>query len=108
MRSLGVITLLSVVATAAAPGMQPAQGSPLTTTKSARAFVTCFAKDQDRRLASWWFVPKSRGGTFSNLGASRGGKAYFLMISDRKERREITIDNAAPGSAPLEGVNQCL
>jgi hypothetical protein len=70
--------------------------------------VSCFAKEQDRRSAPWWFVPKSGGGTFSNLGATPGGKAYFLVISDRGQRREITIDNAAPDSAPLEGMIQCL
>ena len=108
MRSLGIVTLVSVIATAAAPSMQAAKGNPLTTTKSAQAFAACFANDQDRRSASWWFVPKSGGGTFSNQGAASAAKPYFLVISDRGERREITIDNAARGSAALEGVSQCL
>jgi len=108
MRSLGVITLLSVAATAAAPArLQPAN-VPLVTAKSASAFVDCFAASQDQRRAPWWFVPKGDGGTFSNLGSPSVRAPYFLVVSDRGGHRELTIKDAAPGGPAIQGVRQCM
>ena len=106
MRSLGVIILLSVVATAAAPARQ--QPAPLVTAKSAAAFVDCFGKSQDQRAVPWWFVPKGNGGTFSDLGSPSVRQPYFLVVSDRGAHRELTIKDAAPGSPAIQGVSQCM
>ena len=106
MRGLGIVTLLSVAATAGAP--EPAKAAQLATTKSSAAFIDCFAKSQDRRSAGWWFVPKTEGGIFSNLGAPRIGKPYFLVINDRGQTREILLEDAPSGSPGFEGVNQCI
>lgn len=108
MRSFGIATIISVIATAAAPGMQPAAGKPMMTSKSTQAFAECFIKDQDRRSAAWAFVPNRKGGMFSNLGAASVAQPYFLRISDRGERREIQIDDAPRGSAAIEGASQCI
>jgi hypothetical protein len=105
MRSLGIFTLFSVAATAAAPTLSPAS---FTTAKSSQAFIQCFARSQDRVAAAWAFVPKAGGGTFSNLGAPSVTKPYFLAVNDRGEHREILIDNAGRGSAALEGAQQCI
>jgi hypothetical protein len=106
MRSLGIVTLLSVAATAAAP--PPAKWAPLVTGKSSAAFVRCFARSQSQRSAAWWFAPKTNGGTFSNLGAPSVGKAYFLVVSDDGGARNILIEDVSPGSPQFEGVNQCI
>lgn len=108
MRSLGIITLLSVVATAAAPARQQAAQVPMVTPKSAAAFVDCFGRSQDQRGAPWWFVPKGNGGTFSNLGSPSVRQPYFLVVSDRGAHRELTIKDAAPGSPAIRGVTQCM
>lgn len=108
MRSLGVIILLSVVATAAAPARQQPTQAPLVTAKSAAAFVDCFGKSQDQRAAPWWFVPKGNGGTFSDLGAPSVRQPYFLVVSDRGGHRELAIKDAAPGSPAIQGVSQCM
>ena len=108
MRSLGIITLLSVVATAAAPARQQPAHAPLVTARSAAAFVDCFAKSQDQRAAPWWFVPKGNGGTFSDLGSPSVRQPYFLVVSDRGAHRELTIKDAAAGSPAIQGVSQCM
>jgi hypothetical protein len=105
MRSLGIFTLFSVAATAAAPTSTPAS---LTTAKSSQSFIECFARSQDRRAAAWAFVPKADGGTFSNLGARSVTRPYFLAVNDRGGHREILIEDAARGSAALEGAHQCI
>ena len=107
MKSLGIVTALSVAATALAPGAQsqPAKGTE--TAKSVQAFAECFTQAQDRRAAAWAYVPNRSGGTFSNLGAAGVGTPYFIMISDRGSRRTILIDNVAAESPAAWGVSQC-
>jgi len=73
MRDIGIVTLMSVAATAAAPVLPAARSAPLVTTKSTEQFAGCFASVQERRSAAWWFVPNGKGGTFSNLGAAASG-----------------------------------
>ena len=108
MKDFGIVALLSVIISAAAPHADPAKTGTLTTAKSTQAFADCFARSQDREAIAWAFVPKAHGGTFSNLGAASPAAVYFLLISDRGERREIQLQNAAPGGAQERGVMQCV
>jgi hypothetical protein len=108
MRDIGLVTLLSVAATAAAPVLAAVTSAPLMTAKSAEQFAGCFARTQDARLAAWAFVPKRNGGTFSNLGAAGVRKPYFVFISDRGEHREVRLENAAAGTTAAKGVSQCI
>ena len=107
MRSLGLMTMLSVAATAAAPNLPPRDPAHITTMRSVQAFADCFATSQDQRSAAWWFVPKESGGTFSNRGAAGVAKPYFLVISDRGARREIRLENVTGASPAAQGVSQC-
>jgi hypothetical protein len=107
MRSLGLMTMLSVAATAAAPNAPRHDPAHITTMQSVQAFADCFATSQDRRSAAWWFVPRESGGTFSNAGAAGVVKPYFLVISDRGTRREIRLDNVTAASPAARGVSQC-
>lgn len=109
MREIGIVTLLSVAATAAAPALPAAVRAPLVTAKSAEQFADCFARAQDARSAAWAFVPKrGGGGTFSNLGAAGVSNPYFLVISDRGEQRELRLENAGAGTTAAKGVSQCI
>ena len=108
MKEIGLVTLLSVAVTAAAPSAQSNPRSSYATAKSAARFADCFARSQDRRGIPWWFVPKERGGTFSDLGAKSVARPYFLVISDRGTRRDIQLQQGAPGGAQSEAVQQCL
>lgn len=107
MKSLGIVTVLSVAATALAPSVQsrPSQGRE--TAKSVQTFADCFTQAQDRSAAAWAYVPSRSGGTFSNLGAAGVGKPYFIVISDRGRRRTIHLDNVAANSPAALGVSQC-
>lgn len=108
MRSLGIATIMSAVATAGAPSIPPTSDQPMVTAKSTGAFADCFIEDQNRRSAAWAFVPNAKGGMFSNVGARSVATPYFLRISDRGERREIRIEDAAPESPAAKGVDRCL
>lgn len=108
MRDIGIVTLLSVAVTAAAPALPDAHPTPLVTAKSSEQFAGCFVHSQQRRAAPWAFVPNRRGGTFSNLGAAGVSNPYFIIISDRGQHREIRLENAAPGTAAYKGVSQCI
>ena len=108
MREVGVVILLSVAATAAAPALPAPMHAPIVTAKSAEQFAGCFARTQDARSAAWAFVPKRGGGTFSNLGAAGVSDPYFLVISDRGEQREVRLENAAAGTTAAKGVSQCI
>jgi hypothetical protein len=108
MREIGIVTLLSVAVTAAAPGPQAYRPSVYVTPKSTQDFASCFARSEDKRGAAWWFVPRDRGGTFSNLGNKSGAATYFVVINDRGTRREIALDRRGPGDGPSKALNACI
>jgi hypothetical protein len=109
MKDLGLFTLISVAAIAAAPAPEGSHPTSFATARSAQAFEDCFARSQDRRATAWAFVPsESGGGTFSNLGAANVTKPYFLEISDRGSRREIQLQNASWNGPQARGVEQCI
>lgn len=122
MKDIGIITVLSVIVSAAAPNApiyganstaprmkvvasraqpgQPAVPASLAdkpakmfvTAKSTTQFDSCFADKQDDSALPWWFVPKPNGGTFSNLGSRTIKSAYFVVVSDRGPRREVRLE----------------
>jgi hypothetical protein len=113
MKQIGIVTLLSVFASAAAPGLPAYQsGATLLTSKSTEQFAGCFVEAQDRASLAWWFVPKADGGTFSNLGAKGVRSPYFLAVSDRGWSREVRFEgvNAASpvGRTVTRAVDQCV
>ena len=108
MKDFGIIALLSVAISAAAPQEDLPRLKVLSTAKSTQDFANCFARSQDRRSASWAFVPKSHGGTFSNLGAASVAAPYFLLISDRGTYREIQLQDATPGGIQERGIEECI
>lgn len=108
MKSIGIVTLISVLAVAAAPSTAPVRAQVFATTKSTAQFADCFTKFQDAQKSPWWFVPKEHGGTFSNAGAANVGKPYLLLISDRGGRREIQMQNAARNGPEAQAVSQCV
>jgi len=108
MKEIGIVTLLSVAVTAAAPGPQAYRPAVYVTPKSTQDFASCFARTQDRQGAPWWFVPREHGGTLSNLGAKGGAATYFIVINDRGARREVALDNRSFAAGPRKGLNQCI
>ena len=108
MREIGLVTLLSVAVTAAAPGPQAYRPAVYVTPKSTQDFASCFARTQDRRGAAWSFIPRDKGGRFSNFGSKSGAATYFIVINDRGGRREIEIEPVAPSGDQREAVNQCI
>ena len=81
MKDIGIITLLSVIISAAAPSSPNALASNATksfaTAKSADQFASCFAGTQDRGALPWSYVRKEDGGTFSNLGLANDRERLF-------------------------------
>jgi len=108
MREIGIVTLLSVAVTAAAPGPQAYRPAVYVTPKSTQDFASCFERSQDKHGAAWWFVPRDHGGTFSNLGSKSGAAIYFVVINDRGARREIALDQRSPADDQRDAVNECI
>jgi hypothetical protein len=108
MKDVGIVTLISVIAVAAAPTPPPSNATAFATMKSTDEFAQCFAQTQDRHSVPWWFVPKERGGTFSDMGAASGGKPYLLVINDRGGRRELLLQNATRDGPEAKAVKQCM
>ena len=138
MKYVGIITVLSVIVSAAAPNaptyganstavQAKAAASPsqpvgpaisaladkpakmFVTAKSTAQFDSCFANKEDAGALPWWFVPKRGGGTFSNLGSRTMKSAYFVVISDRGPRREARLEgNGAKEIAVNRTVSQCI
>jgi hypothetical protein len=108
MDKVGIVTLLSVVVTAAAPGAQADRPSVYVTPKSTQDFAQCFARSQDKRHAAWSFVPRDDGGTISNLGAKRAAATYFVVIRDRGVQREIALDQRGSNAAAREALSECI
>jgi hypothetical protein len=113
MKDIGIITLLSVIISAAAPSSPAApQNKPaksFLTAKSTNQFASCFADTQDRGALPWWYVPKNNGGTFSNLGSRSARSAYFVVVSDRGSSREVRLEgNGAAEIGVNRAVSQCV
>ncbi len=108
MREIGIVTLLSVAVTAAAPGPQAYRPAVYVTPKSTQDFASCFARSEDGRGSAWWFVPRDHGGTISNLGSKSGAATYFIVINDRGTRREIALDQRGADRGAREALNQCI
>jgi len=112
MKQVGIVILMSVMASAAAPAA-PAQqsGVTLATGKSLDQFGGCFVQSQDRASMAWSFVPKADGGTFSNLGARGARNHYFLAVSDHGMSRKVRLEPANAGlpldSRVVRAVHQC-
>jgi hypothetical protein len=108
MREIGIVTLLSVAVTAAAPGPQAYRPAVYVTPKSTQDFANCFARSEEKRGAAWWYVPREHGGTISNLGAKSGAATYFIVINDRGGKREIALDPRSFRGGPREALNECI
>jgi hypothetical protein len=112
MKQVGLITLVSVIASAAAPAAPARQGASVATSKSVAQFGGCFVAAQERASLAWSYVPKPHGGTFSNVGATGVARPYFLAVSDRGPKRVIRLE-PANASAPVDprvasAVDQCV
>src|SRR5436190_24308930 len=108
MKEIGIVTLLSVAVTAAAPGPQAYRPSVYVTPKATHDFATCFTRCQERRGAPWWFVPRDHGGTISNLGAKGGAAPYLIVVNDRGSRREISLEQHGSDAGARDSLNQCI
>jgi hypothetical protein len=111
MKQIGIVTLVSVAASAAAPVAHAPRAS-FETGKTVAQFSGCFIGAQDRASRAWSFVPKGDGGTFSNVGANGAGGLYYLAVSDRGAVRELRLEPASAGSAvdpsAARAVDQCI
>jgi hypothetical protein len=110
MKQIGLVTLISVAASAAAPVTYTrADAATFATTKSVEQFGGCFVAAQERARRAWSYVPRDNGGTFSNLGARGARGLYFLAVSDRGAAREIRLETAAKtDSAVAKAIDQCV
>lgn len=108
MKEVGIVTLLSVAVTAAAPGPQAYRPAVYVTPKSTQDFATCFTRSQEKRGAPWAFVPRAHGATISNLGAKNDAAVYFVRVHDLGGRREIALDQLGPNAAARKSLNECL
>ena len=119
MKDIGIISLLSVIISAAAPSSprapvyEPANSlvaaKSFVTAKSTDQFASCFADTQDSSALPWAYVRKDDGGTFSNLGPRSISSAYFVVVSDRGSNREVRLEgNGAKEIAVNRAVNQCV
>lgn len=113
MKQVGIVTLISVAASTAAPVAHArADAVTLETGKTLAQFGGCFVGSQDRAARAWAFIPKGDGGTFSNVGARGAQGLYYLAISDRGPVREVRLE-AASSASPLDrniarAVDQCI
>jgi hypothetical protein len=105
---LGVSILLF---TALAPAPQRVQPLLHTTTdKSLDAFADCFTKAADLRAQAWAFMPKGRGGTFTNSGAGGWAPTYWLQVNTADRGGEIRLfggEGAQPSASLIEAVKRC-
>jgi hypothetical protein len=112
MKDISFVIVLGVIVSAAAPAHERHGGEPLITAKSVEQFAGCFADAQDQASRAWWFVPRSNGGTFSNLGAKGVRSPYFLAVLDRGGSREIRLERdqaAAPADrVVVRAVDECV
>jgi hypothetical protein len=83
MKEIGIVTLLSVLAVAAAPHGRSDKVTVFVTSKSAQSFDACLAA--------------------AHVGAPSG-----FILTDRGSQREIQLKNIAMDGPEARGVKQCL
>jgi hypothetical protein len=83
MKEIGIVTLVSVLAIAAAPHARGESTTIFVTQRSTSEFGACFV-------------------------AAHGGSPASLMIADRGSRREIQIRNASLNGPEARAVKQCI
>lgn len=109
MRDFGIVALLSVIATAAAPTAPSAKVETYLTAKSTRQFAACYAESQKGRYGtSLWYASNRNGGAFSDVGGPGSRQAYFIRINDRGKSREVFLQGASANGPEARGVSQCL
>ena len=113
MKQVGIVILISVAASAAAPAPRASQKAvTLETGKTVEQFSGCFVNAQDRASLAWSYIPQSRGGTFSNFGAKGARAPYFLAVLDRGSTRQLRLETASAGSnvdpRVSRAVDQCI
>ena len=112
MKHFNIVTLVSVMVSAAAPCSHAHAAGTRATSKTVEQFAGCFVAAQDGAALPWSFVPQSRGGTFSNAGAKGARLPYFLAVLDRGSARQIRLEsaNADANLDPrvAQAVDQCI
>jgi hypothetical protein len=113
MKHFGIVTLISVAASAAAPGSSAGHAAVTReTSRSVEQFGGCFVDSQDSAAVAWSYVPQSRGGTFSNFGARGARTPYFLAVLDTGPTRRVRLEAATAGSKidlrVARAVDQCI
>lgn len=110
MKQIGIVTLITVAASAAAPVSNvPAATASFATGKSVEQFGSCFVDAQHRAGRPWSFVPKSDGGTFSNARGRNALGLYFLAVADRGPTRDIRLESASSVDPTVKrAIDQCV
>ena len=112
MKQVGIVTLVSVAASAAAPvSYRAVDRATFETSKSVAQFGGCFVEAQDRAARAWSFVPKGDGGTFSNLGARGASAPYFLAVAARGTVRQVRLELVVGAQLDrniAKAVDQCI
>ena len=105
---LGVSFLLFAALAPAPQRVQPLFRA--TTDKSLDAFGACFTRVEEQRAQAWAFMPKERGGTFTNSGANGSGAPYWLQVDTAFRRAKIRLfgdEDPRPPTLLIEAVNRC-
>ena len=109
MRDFGIVALLSVIATAAAPTARPPKIENYVTSKSMSQFAGCYARSQGKRSSVRVYPDCDRGAAaFSNLAQAGDRQPYLILIRDRGAQRHVSLQGVVPGSIEARGVSQCI
>lgn len=103
MREIGIVTLLSVAATAAAPSSRASQSAPALGTPG--QYAACLASNP-QAASRWWIVANDRGGSIAMPAGAEVQRAY-LVIEDRGARREIALEQTGAGGQQQKGGSTC-
>lgn len=107
MRDFGIVALLSVIATAAAPTAPASSIQTYATSKSTQQFADCY-RTHEWEGSRLWYAADRRRTALSNLGTTVVRQPYFIEIRDRGTLREILLRGAALGGPEAQGVSRCL
>jgi len=97
MKEVGIVTLLSVAITAAAPAPQAYRPSVYVTPKTTQDFATCFTRSQDEHgFSTWAVVEKESGTVVGDVGfgiyAPTGEPELGYTLADRTGRYQEALE----------------